>query len=58
MTNEEELEIRADLLSGGNLGKKKEMKKVLTYVMTTLGGTFVEQMVEAEEESDESNQLL
>jgi predicted transcriptional regulator len=50
VTREEELDIRADLLAGGNLGKKKEMKKVLTYVMTTLGGTFVEQMVEVEEE--------
>lgn len=49
MTNEERLEIQADLLAGGNLGKKKEMKKVLTYVMTTLGGIFVEQMVEVQE---------
>lgn len=58
MTNEEELEIRAELLAGDNIGKKVKMKKVLVLVQTALGGTFVEQMVEAEEESDESNQLL
>lgn len=49
MTNEQQLDAHAELLAGGNLGKKKEMKKVLTYVMTALGGTFVEQMVEEDE---------
>ena len=54
MTNEEQLDAHAELLAGGNLGKKVKMKKVLAYVQTTLGGTFVEQMVPDTEE-EESN---
>ena len=50
MTNEQQLDAHAELLAGGNLGKKIKMKKVLAYVQTTLGGTFIEQMVEDTEE--------
>lgn len=52
MTNEERIDIEAERLAFPNVGKKKKMKKVLTYTMTALGGTFVEQLVEEEEESN------
>ena len=49
MTTEERIEVEAERLSGLDLGKKIKTKKVLTYVMTALGGTFVEQLVEEDE---------
>lgn len=49
MTTEERIEVEAERLSGLDVGKKIKTKKVLTYVMTALGGTFVEQLVEEED---------
>ena len=41
MTIEERVDMEAEKLSGPEIGKKIRTKKVLTYVMTTLGGTFI-----------------
>lgn len=56
MTIEERVDMEAEKLSGPEIGKKIRTKKVLTYVMTTLGGTFIEQLVE--EEEDEGSSIL
>lgn len=32
-----------------DLGKKIKTKKVLTYIMTDLGGTFIQEEVDADE---------
>jgi hypothetical protein len=50
VTIEERVNMEAEKLSGPEIGKKIRTKKVLTYVMTTLGGTFIEQLVEEEED--------
>jgi hypothetical protein len=36
-------------LAGPNVGKQIKVKKVLTYIMTDLGGTFVQQEVSEDE---------
>lgn len=52
LTAEEQINL---ILGTIELGKRKEAKKNLRYIMTELGGTFVS--VE-EEDEDEANELL
>lgn len=54
LTDEEQLDL---ILATIELGKKREVKKNLRYVMTALGGTFVT-VLEEEEESNATDQLL
>ena len=55
LTDEEQLDL---ILATIELGKKREVRKNLRYVMTALGGTFVTVLEEEEEESDATDQLL
>jgi hypothetical protein len=50
----ERVEREAVRLVGPNIGRQIKVKKVLTYIMTDLGGTFVQQEVN----EDEWNELL
>ena len=43
------VEREAVRLAGPNVGKQIKVKKVLTYIMTDLGGTFVQQEVSEDE---------
>jgi hypothetical protein len=43
------VEREAVRLAGPNIGKQIKVKKVLTYIMTDLGGTFVQQEVSEDE---------
>lgn len=43
------MEREAVRLAGPNVGKQIKVKKVLTYIMTDLGGTFIEEEVDADE---------
>ncbi len=56
MTKEEteRVEREAVRLAGSNIGRQIKMKKVLTYIMTDLGGTFIQEEVA----EDEWNKLL
>jgi len=56
MTKEEteRVEREAVRLAGSNIGRQIKMKKVLTYIMTDLGGTFIQEEVA----EDEWNELL
>lgn len=49
MNIEERIEREAELLAGKDIGRKVKMVKVLTYVNTMLGGTFIEEWVEEDE---------
>jgi hypothetical protein len=48
------VEREAVRLAGPNVGKQIKVKKVLTYIMTDLGGTFIQEEVA----EDEWNKLL
>jgi hypothetical protein len=56
MTKEDvaRVEREAVRLAGPNIGKQIKVKKVLTYIMTDLGGTFIQEEVA----EDEWNELL
>ena len=56
MTKEEteRVEREAVRLAGSNIGRQIKVKKVLTYIMTDLGGTFIQEEVA----EDEWNKLL
>jgi len=47
--DEERIEREAVRLAGMNLGRQVKMKKVLTYIMTDLGGTFIQEEVREDE---------
>ena len=51
MTKEEteRVEREAVRLAGPDIGRQIKVKKVLTYIMTDLGGTFVQQEVNEDE---------
>ena len=51
MTKEEEARVEREAvrLAGPNIGKQIKVKKVLTYIMTDLGGTFIQEEVEESE---------
>jgi len=56
MTKEEteRVEREAVRLAGPDIGRQIKVKKVLTYIMTDLGGTFIQEEVA----EDEWNKLL
>lgn len=50
------LDREAERLAGPDIGKKIRTRKVLEYVVTALGATLVERIIE--EEDYEADQLL